>query len=511
MFPLTHFGYDAIQHLNRGFEGSAMSPLCRNTPNFLLLAGALAATLGGCAPAVHLPSPESALPSRYESATPAQTAESAALDQWWRLFGDAQLTTLIETALARSTNARLAYFRIREARAIYNQSVATTLPTGNLSGSATRQHTEILSGQNLLNPGGTVDNYSASFSPSWEIDLLGRLAAIRKGARFDYQAAAFDYQGSLMMLASDVATGLFQARSTAVQLSDARDTLRIAKDLADTSRLGFERGLSSGADQARLDSDVGNARAEVTRLEGSLRASKRSLLVLVGQPNDPTDSLAIDAILAAPPLVPTATPGDLLTRRPDVRAAEARLASASRTIKVDRLNLFPRLTLNGQGSISKSGGPFGAESAVWSLGAGLAMPILDRPRLMAQLRISEARGNQAVVTYEQTVQTAFREAENALTSTVANRARLGDLSTATERARYAFDAARTGYRLGLNDLTTLLQSERSWRGTRTTYTAAQAQALLDTVTAFRALGGGWSPDRPAIIPGQTALPLPETR
>lgn len=505
MFPLTPFAYMAITMLHVGFKLPIMFRLRRLAPIPFLLAG-----LHACAPAVHLPPPDRALPARYEGeAAVAADADMAALDQWWRLFADAQLETLVETALARSTDARLAYFRIREARAIYNQSVASTLPSGNLSGSATRQHTELLSGQSF-SPSGTVDSFSGTFSPSWEIDLLGRLAATRSGARLDYQAAAFDYQGSRMVLVADVATALFQARSTAVQLGDARETLRIAQELAASARLGVSHGLVAGADAAQLDSDVGNARAEVTRLEASLRASKRSLLVLIGQPDDPTGSLVIEPILALPPAIPAATPGELLIRRPDVRAAEARLAAAARTIRVDRLNLFPRLTLNGSGGLSRTSGSFGADSAVWSLGAGLALPILDRPRLMAQLRISEARGNQAVVTYESTVQTAFREAENALTATAADRARLTDLAQATDRARYAFDAARTGYRLGLNDLTRLLQAERSWRGTRATYTSAQAQALLDTVSAFRALGGGWSPGANAIIPGQAALSLPET-
>ncbi len=478
-------------------------------PNRLVRISLLLAGVSACAPAVHLPPPQTALPRIYEG-TPGAPATQV-LDQWWLLFNDPQLTDLIDTARANSTDARLAYFRIVEARAVYSQSVASTLPTGNLNGSATRQHTEILSGSSLLTQSGTADSYGATFSPSWEIDLLGRLAAIRSGAGFDYRAAAADYQDSLRVLVADVATSLFQARSTAVQLTDARETLRIAKDLADTSRLGFERGLSSGADQARLDSDVGNARAEVIRLEAALRVNRRTLLVLIGRPNDPTDSLSIDATLANAPDVPAAAPGDLLLRRPDVRAASERLQSTMRTIKVDRLNLFPRLTLNASGGISKTTGTFGTETALWSLGAGIAMPVLDRPRLIAQLRISEARGNQAVVTYEQTVQIAFREAENALTSTAADHARLTDLAQATERARYAFDAARTGYRLGLTDLTTLLQSERSWRSTRTTYTAAQAQALFDTVTAFRALGGGWSPDLPAVIPGQKPLSLPELR
>ncbi|SNS62237.1 efflux transporter, outer membrane factor (OMF) lipoprotein, NodT family [Sphingomonas laterariae] len=474
---------------------------------FCLLAG-----LAGCAPAIDLPPPATPLPARFESqdrAAPAVPAQ--AIDRWWLLFGDAQLDGLIETALARSTSARSAYFRIREARAIYDQSVASTWPTGNIAASATAQDNNILSGRDVTGQGGRSNSYAASFSPSWELDLFGRLANVREGAAFDYEAAAFDYHASLMVLAADVGTTLFQARAIAVQLADARETLRIAEDLAASAQLGLAHGLVAGGDAARLESDVGNARAEVTRLEASLRATKRSLLVLVGRPDEPTDSLPIEAVLAPPPAIPAAAPGELLIRRPDVRAAQARLEAAAAGVEVDRLNLFPRLTLNASGGLSRTTGPFGVDVGFWSLGAGLAMPVLDRPRLMAQLRMSEARGNQAVVSYESAVQTAFREAENALTATAANRARLVDLDRATDRARYAFDAARKGYGLGLTDLTTLLQSERAWLATRTSYTAAKAQALTDTVSAFRALGGGWSTETPAFIPGQTPLHLPVAR
>lgn len=426
--------------------------------------------------------------------SPAADPAIQSLDHWWTSFADPQLDALIETALHASTDARQAYFRVIEARATLQQSLRSTLPTGNLSASAGTQNTFNLGAPSLTTVTGASQSYGATFSPSWEIDLLGRLGSIRQGARLSYEAARFDYHDSRMVLAADVATALFQARATAVQLEQARDTLRISQDLAATSHLGESHGLIAGADTARLDSDVANARAEVTRLEALLRTSRRSLLVLIGRPSDATDSLDIQPKLAAPPAVPHTTPGDLLTRRPDVRAAQARLLAAARNVQVNRLALYPKLTLSGSLGINRATGMLGADTAMWSIAAGAVMPILDRPRLLAALRISQAQGNEAVVTFETTVQTAFREADNALTNAAADRSRLIDLAQANERARFAFDAARNGYRLGLTDLTTLLQSERSWLAARSALTAAQAQSLADTVAAFRALGGGWQPD-----------------
>jgi NodT family efflux transporter outer membrane factor (OMF) lipoprotein len=474
---------------------------------FATLPAALA--LCGCAPQVKLAEPRLAVPAAFE-VNPGQEGETAGLDRWWEGFADPQLAGLIEDALANSSDARTAYFRIREARALRNQALSERLPMGNLSGGAGVQDGSQLSGTGLTGSTSRVESQNLSFSPSWELDLFGRLAAVDRGAQAEYAAAALDYHATRLALAADVARGLFEARGLAVQRTDAQETLRIALELAKASALGRDRGLVSAADTARLDSDAANARAELARVETALRNAKRSLLVLIGRSDAPTASLAIDDRLDMPPALPKVAPSILLARRPDVLAAQARLSAAVSAMDVDRLALFPRIDLLGGASLNRTSGAAGGTAGLWSFGLGLAIPILDRPRLMARLRATEARGQQAVIAYEAAVQNGFRDADIALANVTADRQRLADLSQAAERARYAFDAARTGYRLGLTDLTTLLQSERSWRGTRSALTAAQSQALVNAVTAFRALGGGWAPGSDAVAPGQPSVPLPST-
>ncbi|MCW1428892.1 efflux transporter outer membrane subunit [Novosphingobium sp. JCM 18896] len=461
------------------------------------------AVMTGCAPSVHLPPPDTQLPAAFEKPSTVVPADAIVLDHWWDGFADPQLSGLVATALDRSTTARLAYARIVEARATRRQSRATTLPTGSFSATATEQGSERLWGNGLSQDGSEA--YQATFYPSWEIDLFGRLGAIRERADLDYRAAALDFHGARLALAGDVAAALFQARFLAVQLANARETLGIARDLARTGDLGQARGLTSGQDAARLQADLASAEGEVTRLEAELRAAKRSLLILIGDPAAATDTLAIEAALAAPPSLPAATPGLLLARRPDVRRAELALASAARTIEIDRLALFPRFSIQ-PGAVLNATDAGG--TGLWSIAAGMTLPILDRARLLATLRISEARGQQAVVSYERAVQTAFGEAENALTRVEAGRRRIAQLARATDQARFAFDAARRGYAAGLTDLTTLLQAQRVWLQNRVTLNAAQFGLLSDTVTAVRALGGGWDPQ--ADLGAQAPLPSSPT-
>lgn len=473
---------------------------------FLLTGAAMA----GCAPTVHLPAADTQLPQSFEAPAAQADKGAVALDHWWTDFNDPQLTSLVTTALERSTTARLAFARIAEARAVRLQSRASTLPTGNLTGSVTKQGVEQLWGGGdgsaaaaLL---GTAP-YQASFTPSWEIDLFGRLAAIRDKADLDYRASALDFYGARLALAGDVAAALFQSRYLAVQLDTANEALHIARDLARSADIGRDRGLISGQDAARLEADVSSGEAEATRLEAELRAAKRSLLILTGQPTAPTDSLAIAAALAPPPALPEATPGLLLARRPDVRGAELSLESAARTVQIDRLALFPRFSIQPGAVLS---GASAAGIGLWSIAGSVALPVLDRARLLATLRISEARGQQAVISYEQAVQNAFGDAENALTRVDAGRRRIDQLVLATDRARYAFDAARRGYSAGLTDLTTLLQAERVWLQNRTALDGARFGLLSDTVTAIRALGGGWNPQADlspaAPLPSSTEAP-----
>ncbi|MCE7796222.1 efflux transporter outer membrane subunit [Sphingobium sufflavum] len=476
-------------------------------PTLRLLPLAAVAVLGACAPSVRLPTPEVGLPAAFEprpaiSPSPA-TPAALTLDRWWDDFGDPQLSGLVTTALERSTTIRMAYARIAEARAVRRQSTAATLPSGSLTGSATEQGSGPVWGPGVTIPGN--DSYLANFAPSWEVDLFGRLAEIRDRAALDNDAATLDFYAVRLALAADVATSLFRARFLATQLTDARDNLRIAQELADNSAIGATRGLTAAQDVARLRADAASREAEVTRLTGELQVAKRSLLILIGTPAATTDSLPVADTLDPPPSLPVATPGELLMRRPDVRSAELKLQSAASTVTIDRLGLFPRFTLTPGVGLTATGGPTGV--GLWSIVAGATLPILDRARLLATLRVSEARGQQAVVTYEKAVQTAFGEAENSLTSVAADARRSEQLNRAERESRIALDAARRGYRAGLTDLTTLLQSERTWRQNRTTLNGARVGLLTNSVAAIRALGGGWNPAR-ITDPAIQAAPQP---
>lgn len=480
-----------------GHQGSLTGPLA------LVMAAVL---LAGCTTG-RTPRPaDIALPNAFESGAGA-AYDAAALEQWWTLFGDAELSGLVAEALAVSPTQRDADARLEEARAIRQAALSQFDPQGALDGSATFQRTESLDDDDNGGttvpgaPGGfgfstTGDSRSAglNFNVSWELDLFGRRGAARRTADADLGAARFLYEGTRTQLAADTAGSLFEARGLAIQLEDAEETVRIQRELLRVVTRRGEVGLSATSDAARVEADLAQAQAEAARLEAELRAAKRSLLVLVGRATQPTETLVVSASAAAPPATPQALPGELLNRRPDVREAEARLRSAAGALTTAELEFFPRLSLlPGIGLSSSEQSGFESDTGFWSIGAGLAIPILDRPRLQAQLRAQTARTEQAVIAYERTVQGAFSEAEQTLVRLNADRTRTVLLAAGERRARVAYDAAQRRYQAGLDDLQQVLDAERTWRGARSAHTGAQVQALQRSVQAFKAVGGGWTP------------------
>lgn len=464
------------------------------TARFILLPLA-ALTLAGCV-SNRLPTPQVAVPARFEA--PQAAASAQQIDRWWLSFDDAQLTALIDQALASAPDARTALARLREAQAVRRGALTPYDLQGNPGGSISRTDTHvngIPAAQASALGAGKTSVLNAGFDVSWEVDLFGRRAAARGAANADLAAARFDYEATRLSLAASVASQLFGARGLSAQIVEAEQTLRIAEDLARVGRLRVTSGLGPESDAARLDTELANAQSDLINLRAQLSNARRTLLVLLGRGTDALDSLPIEASLPTPPRPPALTPGDVMARRPDVREAEQRLRSAAGALRLDQLALFPSLTLQPGASITRLLNPVGYTETAWTLAAGLFVPVLDRARLLSQIGAQTARGEQAVIAYEHAVQSAYGDAENSLTTLSADLERLDRLTVAEQRARFAFSAQQQGYKAGIVDLNTLLQTEQAWRGARIALVALKTSTLVDAVTSFKALGGGWSPDQ----------------
>ena len=453
-------------------------------------------TLGACA---HAPPANVAMPTTFETVVPAAArapAGSIDLDRWWLSFNDPQLTGLIEQALIRNPDTRSAAARLKEARAVRNEALTQFLPQGDITGSTRRTDTNQLAGTVFDFPGfsssGVSNAAAVNFNASWEVDIFGRFFAAREAVNGDLAAAAFNYEGARASLAANVADTYFLARGLAIQLADAIETQRIQQELYDTATKRAAAGLAPSSEADRIAGDLSQAKAQEASLEAQLQVQRRTLLIFAGRIVEPTSNITVDASVGVLPPVPDSLPSELLKRRPDVREASARVAGAVGRSQADILAFLPTLNWIPGLSWQKQSQPgFSVTADSVINGASFVQPLLSVPKLLTELKAQNARTEQAVIAYEQSVQTAFSDSESALVLLDSDRQRVAVLTDGEARAGRGYRANKLGYDRGLIDLTTTLDAEQSWRSVRTLLTAAQVQAARRTIQVYKALGGGW--------------------
>ena len=465
----------------------------------LLCAAPAAALLTACATG-KVREADLRTPAAYEATQPSDAAPIAALDHWWTLYNDAQLTDLVEQALKNSPDARDGASKLEQALAVRQAALLSYNPQGNLSASISKPN------YNSLNPARTaiqgfnpvqflgIETQSLGFPATWELDLFGRRAAAKRSAEADLRTARFTYDATRWSLAASVADSLFQARGQAIQLEQANETQRIEQQLYDVSKARVDHGLAPGSDTAQTLSNLQAAQAQVQALTAQLSAARRQLLLLVGRGVDPLASLPMPAEVGSPPPVPHAIPGELLTHRPDVREAQERVESAAGKLTLNKRALLPTFTLQPSAGLTQQGSGPNTQFSYWTLAAGATAPILDRPRLLALVRQQRAVAEQAAIAYEKSVQTAYSDAEQAFGYYDSDKNRVALLLQAEKNANFAYQAKQTGYARGLNDLQTALTAEASWRQARLTLAQAQVSVMQRSVQVFKAIGGGWTPE-----------------
>jgi NodT family efflux transporter outer membrane factor (OMF) lipoprotein len=468
----------------------------------------LGAALGSSAVAATSAQPPK-LPAAYEASSLGPPLAAAELDRWWLLFNDPVLDALEDEAFATAPDELTAEARIVEAHATRNSEIAQTLPTGHIAGniSDSRQH-NIGGGANTLFPiGGEFESETLNLQPSWEIDLFGRLAQARKIAKADLAATRFNIEGARASLAASVADDYFVATGLAIQIENARETVRIETGLQRVAQQKADLGLGAASDADRVAGDVAFSQAQLEDLESQLHAARRNLLVLIGRHDASVDSIPVRTEVADAPAPPQSLPSELLARRPDVREADARLRSEAGTARLRHLAIFPTFTFLPELGLSRTVQPsVGYNPATqslfpiqqttsigfWTWGGSVTIPLLDIPRLLYEAKAEDARTREAAIAYEKTVQTAFGEAENALVNLAAGKRAAAVLANGEARAHAASDASQTRYAMGFDDLTTALDAEQAWRTIRSDLTTERVQALRRAVVAYKALGGGWA-------------------
>lgn len=457
-----------------------------------LITIAVAATLSGCIVSrVDPQKPDLPLPDSL----PAVERETVQLpDPWWTLFGDPVLNELIDEALAYNTDVAVAAARVDQARALLRSSNANRLPTLDLQGNASRSKS---SADIMSFPGveRTQTSYTVQGAVGFELDLWGRYQRASESARAQLLNSEYGRESTKLALTGDVARGYFALIAAAEQLARGRDTLATREESLRLERLRFDAGESDEFTYQRAEADAEATRTSVYQLELELTRRVTALGVLLGRsPQDLVERaiLTSEVELPTPVALPAELPSNVMTRRPDIGAAEAALNASAADIGVARAELFPRISLTGAfGSVSRElGDLFTDPTEAWSGAAGLVQPIFQGGRLRANVSRAEAVREQRKAEYARTVQEAFREVLDALNGQrliesvrTSSSAQVAALSRATELAELRYEQGDIAY-------LELLDVRRGLFQAQIDNVAAQRDALLNTVDLALAVGGG---------------------
>jgi multidrug efflux system outer membrane protein len=420
-------------------------------------------------------------------------------DAWWKTLNDTLLESLLKRALSSAPSMAEAQARVREARALSGVAGAARLPTADAVG----QYARSLGSDNVptgvppggLGPGEHSNLWQAGFDASWEIDIFGGVRRSIEAATANDEAVTEDRADVALTLLADVAREYVEVRAAQRRIEVARKNLLIDRDLQTLTGSLLAAGLAPEQDLLRAKAQVLDIEAAIPEFETDERAATYQIAALIGQP-----FTEVVAELSAPrpiPLalsdVPVGLPSDLLKRRPDVRAAERRIATANARIGVAQADLYPHFSLTAVAGLeSLNFSSFSsASSGYYQLGPGISWRIFDAGKIHFQVRAETARTEAAAAAYERSVLNAFRDVETALVSYANEKMRRDKLAAELSAQADATDRARTLYEKGVESFLPVLDAERALYATEDALAQSDRNCTLALVALYKSLGGGW--------------------
>jgi NodT family efflux transporter outer membrane factor (OMF) lipoprotein len=438
----------------------------------------------------HPPQPDA--PARWTAAADARPPDPAVLAEWWKQFHDPVLDALVADALQANLDLATARAQLREARARRALAGAQLGPSVAVSASGSRTG---LSGE--TGSGATVELYRAGFDASWEPDIFGGLRRGVEAADADLDASAEILRATRVSLVAEVVLNYVDLRTAERRLAVAESTVVARGETYDLTRWRLQAGLVSELDVAQAKTDLESASAALPLLRTTVAEAQNRLAVLLGRPAG-----ALGERLAATATVPLAgsvagagIPADTLRQRPDVRAAERRLAAQTARLAQAGADRYPVFNLSA--FLGREGLTLGAlgngSAAAWSLLGAVAAPVFDSGRIGANIEVQDALVEQALIAYQAAVLVALQDVENALVAVSNAGERLARLEQATQSARQTMRIAEQRYASGLTDFLTVLDAQRTLLSLEEQLVGGTGALATAQIQLYKALGGGWSP------------------
>jgi multidrug efflux system outer membrane protein len=414
--------------------------------------------------------------------------------RWWRVFGDAELNSLVEEAIAHNLDIRRASYVVLELQARNAQARAGRLPSINLSGNYQKQELPEASLGPGISTGGSTESYNASIAASHELDLWGRMSRTHEAARGDLLQSIENRRTVMQSVISETATLYLQQEALERRIHILEQTISSLGKSVRTVEGRYRRGLTSVLALKQAQRALASAESRMPDLTRELGTTQQRLSILLGRypVTRPPRSQPEDYFRRLEP-VPAGLPSDLLENRPDIRAAEARLRALNARYGVATANLFPRITLTGSYGYTSDELEklFTPDNILWNFVAGISQPIFNAGKLLAERKAAEAQYRQGVIDYAKTVLTAFGEVEGALLTRREQLRKRGYTIDYLEKARAAQEIAERRYERGLVDYLNVLDAVQARYNAEETLVLVDLAILTNRVTLHRALGGNW--------------------
>jgi len=472
--------------------------------NRLILTGfVISMSLSSCTMTPHMaaPDPESNLPETYDGVE--TQVKPAAFVNWWREFGDPLLNVLIDSAIVRNLDLRVASARVLQIQETYRISRSALYPGIQAGVDGNRQNTPTNTGatgrfsESIPNFPDRFDvtTYSASLGLVYELDFWGKARAASRAAIGEFVATSADFQTAQIGVIAETISTYTEIRDRARQLELARENVELIGERAEITEDRYRRGLVTSFELYTVRQSRDDLRASLPVLESAHYEAITRLALLLG-----TVPVEIDGLLkgthndlAIPGEIPIGLPSDLLRSRPDIVASGARLESARQRIGVARAERFPSISLTASGGTQSSDlvDLVNTSQNFWLFGGSLLAPVFNAGALNAGVRAAWAQYEQAAATYEKTVLIAFKEASSALVEHESQLQRLGAIRESLESASASADSQFRRYRRGIGDYLALLDARINELRARTNLSSALRAVTIARLGVHRSLAGAW--------------------
>jgi len=447
----------------------------------------------GCTVGPNYKKPQLPVPPEYRgvSAEQAGKGEAASFgdEKWWDAFQDETLRDLIQTALKQNFDVQIAAARVLQARAQLGITRADQLPSVEGAVSATNERTSQVVGRPAIET--SASRVSVSFA--WELDFWGKFRRATQSARANLLAQEWAQRQVISSLVSDVASAYFELRELDLELEISRQTLASRKNSLQLTQILADGGATSMLDVRQAEQLVFNAGASIPDLERRIEQQENFISTLLGK--NP-QAIARGRKLVDQPHaleIPSGLPSSLLERRPDILQAEQQLIAANAQIGVAKADYFPQISLTAEGGYQSSAltGLFAGPAGLWTLAGGAIQSVFEGGRIRNRVRFAEARTEEAKLTYQRTVQEAFREVSDSLVGYRKSQEFRIQQEQLTHSAEDATRLSNMRYKGGATSYLEVLDSDTRYFSAQLSLAQAQLRELQSLVQIYRSLGGGW--------------------